>query len=81
MPDDDLSKWKLDTWIDVPEPSFPSQKVMVQTANDWDGEDGTDIEIFMQDFGTETSVLVSLDDAENFATLILYEVKRAKGEL
>lgn len=78
---DDLSKWQLDHWIDVPHKGWDKQKVRVDTTNEWDDGDPQDIEIFIEDQGSENSVLVSLDDAENFATLILYEVKRAKGEL
>lgn len=78
MPDDDLSKRKLGAMVPVPYGPWPLQEVRVTK------QDSKSVNVKFKDPGhsaKQLTLVFSLDDAENFATLILYEVKRAKGEL
>jgi hypothetical protein len=75
---DDLSKWRLGAMVPVPYREWPQQEVRVVGQN----SESVNLKFFDPATNAKSLAMVlSLDDAENFATLILYEVKRAKGEL
>lgn len=81
---DDLSKWRTDRWIRYTD----AEEIGAQNNIYVSGGRAESITVGMsvRYAGTAAPLEIvvsnmSLDDAENFAALILYEVKRAKGEL
>jgi hypothetical protein len=75
-------KWVLDEQIPVPYKNWVNQEVRVEP---FDREDPSLFlsasDMYSSGSKSYVGLRMSLDDAENFATLILFEVKRARGEI